>query len=112
MEVGRSYHLVAAEAAMLLVVMAHWTEIPSQVPNHLGIMGAIALIISLVQAKANTIISTLQPNRVLLTRALTISLTTILVRLTPKLAAYQLMPQSLHLASTLATISFRLSLTT
>lgn len=43
--VDSSYHLVVAEAVML-VELAHWTEIKSQVPNNLAIMGAIAHIIS------------------------------------------------------------------
>jgi hypothetical protein len=39
-----------------LVVMAHWTEIKSQVPKYLA-MSAIARIISQVMAKAKTFIS-------------------------------------------------------
>lgn len=46
----------AAPVAKLLVVMAHWTEIKSQVPKYLAMI-AIVRIISQVTAKARTFIS-------------------------------------------------------
>lgn len=93
----------AAPVAKLLVVMAHWTEIKSQVPKYLAMI-AIVRIISQVTAKARTFISQWATPE---TMPPTISPTIMPLYLTREWQVSRLIPRCLLRANTqLATTSY------